>query len=357
MTGKTENRSFYWDILKGIGIMMIVAGHAAGNWLGAFVYLFHLEIFFFVSGWFFDEANYGSAPFLYIGRRLEGCWPRYLFYSFFFVLLHNPFVRLGLYRDMALYDRTAMLTSFLSGITFNNTESIQSSLWFVPAWLVSSGIFAGIIRTGQHLPERGRTAAVILLSCLAGAAGVFLNERGRALPYMMQASFAVVPFHLMGYLLRRFLPGFRKYMTWYVCLDSCIILRLLNVKLHLFIDLAGLVIHGFRFYPVAALGIIFSLSLSELLLKVPGLSAWLASVGRHSFDVMALHMMCFKLLDLVFVRLPGNGEIDPGGFPSSFGSRYYPVYIVLSVLVSWAIGLLTDRVFRFYGTLPDRCRK
>ena len=43
-----KNRE-YWDILKGIGALCIVIGHS--NWnLGVYVYLFHLALFFFVSG-------------------------------------------------------------------------------------------------------------------------------------------------------------------------------------------------------------------------------------------------------------------------------------------------------------------
>ena len=76
-------------------------GHT-GYFAGAFVYLFHLALFFFITGYFYNETKYGDTPFLYFGSRLAGAWPRYMFYTLFFVLLHNFFVTHGLYAGQEL---------------------------------------------------------------------------------------------------------------------------------------------------------------------------------------------------------------------------------------------------------------
>ena len=52
---KTTGRSLYWDIFKGLAIIMIVFGHTGHG--GAFVYLFHLALFFFVTGFLSNEAT------------------------------------------------------------------------------------------------------------------------------------------------------------------------------------------------------------------------------------------------------------------------------------------------------------
>ena len=42
----------YWNIVKGLGIILVVAGHACGSSEGTpvsnYIYLFHLPLFFFV---------------------------------------------------------------------------------------------------------------------------------------------------------------------------------------------------------------------------------------------------------------------------------------------------------------------
>ena len=47
MNTQKKARSLYWDIVKGWGIIAIVLGHT-GYFAGAFVYLFHLALFFFI---------------------------------------------------------------------------------------------------------------------------------------------------------------------------------------------------------------------------------------------------------------------------------------------------------------------
>ena len=139
-----SSRSFYWDIVKGLGIIAIVLGHS-GYFAGAFVYLFHLALFFFITGYFYNEAKYGDDPFAYFGARLSGAWPRYFFYAAVFVLLHNFFVGHGLYAGQPAYNHTMMLSAILSGISFSCPEQIQGALWFVPVWLVSSALFGGCV--------------------------------------------------------------------------------------------------------------------------------------------------------------------------------------------------------------------
>lgn len=82
MNTQKKARSLYWDIVKGWGIIAIVLGHT-GYFAGAFVYLFHLALFFFITGYFYNETKYGDTPFLYFGSRLAGAWPRYMFYTLF----------------------------------------------------------------------------------------------------------------------------------------------------------------------------------------------------------------------------------------------------------------------------------
>ena len=133
MNTQKKARSLYWDIVKGWGIIAIVLGHT-GYFAGAFVYLFHLALFFFITGYFYNETKYGDTPFLYFGSRLAGAWPRYMFYTLFFVLLHNFFVTHRLYAGQELYNHTRMLTAWMSSLSFNSPE------------LVSAGL-AGVLRT------------------------------------------------------------------------------------------------------------------------------------------------------------------------------------------------------------------
>lgn len=193
----TSSRSLYWDIVKGFGIIAIVLGHA-GLPGGAFVYLFHLALFFFVTGYFYNEKKYGDNPFLYLGARLAGFWPRYCFYVICFVLLHNTFVISGIQAGQPLYNHTAMLTNSLSSLSFTCPEQLLGALWFLMPWLISSAVFGGTVWFGRTATKRLNCRAVkmpviIFSSLMVGVVGVFLNMRQASLPYNLHTALLAVP--------------------------------------------------------------------------------------------------------------------------------------------------------------------
>lgn len=67
---KNSQRLHYIDIIKGIGIFLVVLGHVyrdnvVQNWL----YSFHMPLFFMVSGWLFNYEKIKSVSFLEITKK------------------------------------------------------------------------------------------------------------------------------------------------------------------------------------------------------------------------------------------------------------------------------------------------
>lgn len=56
-----HNRDLYWDVAKGIAIILVLVGHSIqcirqdcfDDKLYQFIYSFHMPLFMFISGWFF----------------------------------------------------------------------------------------------------------------------------------------------------------------------------------------------------------------------------------------------------------------------------------------------------------------
>ncbi len=342
-------RSLYWDIIKGWGIIAIVLGHT-GYFAGRFVYLFHLALFFFITGYFYNEKKYGDTPFIYFGSRLSGAWPKYMLYTLFFVLIHNFFVTHGLYENQELYNHTKMLTSWMSSLSFSSPEPMQGALWFVPVWLVSSGLFSGCVWFGRRVStffgkEPFKLPACALASAVLGIIGVFMNMRNCSIPYQLQAALLVVPIYLFAWLIHQFLPNLRKYTTWYGCMLSTALLILIIKKTNIYVDLASMYIPGFLFYPVSLIGIYFVMSLSDITERVKPLAAVLAFLGQHSFDIMAIHFTLFKLIDLVYARFILKSIPETlSNFPVSFRYEMGPCYILIGLFVPAVIGFIIDSI-------------
>ena len=162
---------------------------------------------------------------------------------------------------------------------------------------------------------------------------------------LVQAALLVVPVYLIAWLMQQFFSNFRHYTVWYGCLISALLLHLTNTKLHIFIDLASMHIPGVLFYPISIIGIYFVLSLSDLSERIRPLAKVLAFLGRHSFDIMAIHFTLFKLIDFAYARFILK-EIPEtlSNFPVSFRYEMGPFYILIGLFLPALIGWYIDRI-------------
>ena len=51
-------RSKWIDVYKGIGIILVVSGHIFNGLIRDLIFLFHMPLFFFISGYLFKSKNY-----------------------------------------------------------------------------------------------------------------------------------------------------------------------------------------------------------------------------------------------------------------------------------------------------------
>ena len=88
-----NQRNLKIDILKGIGIIMMVFRHARGPY-SDFVVLFHMAIFFIASGYLINSYALSNGKDLgqYIKRKLLGLWRPYFAFSCLFIICHNLFL-------------------------------------------------------------------------------------------------------------------------------------------------------------------------------------------------------------------------------------------------------------------------
>lgn len=133
----TERQTFF-DVLKGIGIVYVFLGHELyrGSLGFATIFMFHMPLFFLVSGYFFDADSIGSARALF-RRFLRNLLAPSL------VFLAIAAVNAAIWGDLVSADHAVNIDrakSFLRG-----RPDLLGSLWFVVCviwsqlvvWLVS----------------------------------------------------------------------------------------------------------------------------------------------------------------------------------------------------------------------------
>ena len=348
----------FWDIVKGIGIVSIVIGHSCGAFVDVtrFVYLYHLPIFFFVSGFLYSEKKYGDAPHLNIAARMRSTWPKYVAYMVIYILLHNSFREYGVIINAKEYGLSDIVIGIVTSVTFTASETMGGALWFVPVLVVASGLFGCIVFLSRAVERWSgyswcKYFTALLLTVMVGGVGVYTNMYGMYFTWHIQTSFVVVPLFTMAWLISTRIKNWREFLHWIPGIAAGAVMIYGIKKWKWAIELsANQIVGSIEFYVIAVLGIYFCLVVAKYLLNIPGARKAIALLGKHSFDIMAGHFLAFKLVDIVYARMIQETDVQVyGAFPVAYISILWPIYLAAGLILPTAAiciwEMLKNRLF------------
>jgi fucose 4-O-acetylase-like acetyltransferase len=338
-------RDKFWDIVKSIGIISIVIGHCFPL-LSKFVYTYHLAIFFLVGGYLFNENKYAKKPFDYIGHKLSSTLPKYFWYFVLFILINNIFIRIGIYPSTyALFSLKDIVAQILAASIFFGPAGVGGALWFVPLLVYSMIFFCFIVGLLKRLNKTKHQLIILgLITILIGVIGIKLAVAKVEIIYHLQSCLLIMPFILIGYFLRKIeIEKVNKYLNPYLSV-LCILFILLTLKYTgQAIDISSSnIISPILFYPISIAGLYFVLYLSKILSNLKG-NQLLAGIGKYSFDIMALHFLVFKLIDLFYIALFSKNYAILSNFPYS-NEKLWPLYIVFGIFGPIAFCKIVDYI-------------
>ena len=140
-----QKRNEVLDFAKGIGIVLMVAGHACieggafVHWLHDFIYTFHMPFFLIVSGYLFKYESL-NAPYGYIRRKFKNLYLKFVIYNVFFIFIHNWLWHIGLinsvhpfftqnWTEYTWMDIGSRILSTL--FSFGDPEWIGLAMWYL----------------------------------------------------------------------------------------------------------------------------------------------------------------------------------------------------------------------------------
>jgi fucose 4-O-acetylase-like acetyltransferase len=327
---ETKERSVYWDLIKGLGIIAIVVGHSCSP-LGPFVYMYHLMLFFFISGYLYND-KYSFDIYGFIGKRVQSQWSLTVKYSLLFVLLHNLFVGIGIYSpiNFPYYDYRSFIAAIINNILLQGGEQMGGALWFIPLLFFSSIGFC-FIRSLTRNIENNRRREIInsFLIIIIGYLGVFFINRQLYFVYHAHLCFLIIPILQVGFLLKQYRVNIPY--KWYYAVLSVVIILLVLFLTGKNVELSRNEIIGYQyFYLVSLCGIYANLYLGKVLMKHTKVTNVLSYLGNKSFHIMALHFIFFKPVEYFryFVQHKPFSVIS--SFPVS-SKAYWIAYIILGV--------------------------
>lgn len=310
-------RTGYIDIAKGIGILLVVLGHNAlvSRFSLLLIYSFHMPLFFFLSGFFFNA----SIPFLeLLNKRFHGLLKPYFFTIFLIYFFYVSFGKLSL--ETSLW---RMIKSFYAA-----GEYVPwLPLWFLPHLFIVSSFAFAVLKTRSHLLKNRYLYWLFLLAMLM--IGVLTIDRfasfhlilfGKTiklygLPFSADLLLVSAFFFLLGAEARSVVS--EKWLeNWFLLISAGIVPVVASILIPTLLDIAS------RMYPLpvintieAVAGIWFVLALSrQIELWIPWLANALAYFGQISLIVLIFH---YPIQSALQGKIPG---VTSNAFIGEMGS-------------------------------------
>lgn len=352
------DKRHYFNVLKGFAIFLVVVGHATGGLVHEYAYSYHLALFFFISGFLYNENKYGNNPALNIGNKIKNNWSKFVIYTGLIGLLHFvgnintsfPYI----FGGVEAWDLSSYRNYFLNNMVMNNTEALCGAMWFVAPLIVVSGLMGLIIYLGNRMGEiTGKSwakhATIVFLTLICLYLG---NERMNMkfqLQMRLDVALFVLPLLIIAYYINTYIKNYLSYLRWYIAIP-CFCLTVFMCSKQIQNVLAGQFVELKTFYAFSLIGIYQSMCLAKILCdeKKVGkniITIFFDFIGKYTFEIMAFHFVVFKVIDAVWYKC--KGEVDTSVltvFPHSY--NLWPIYILLGCLLPAVISVGIERIKR-----------
>ncbi len=335
-----KKRNDVWDIAKGLGILFVVAGHGFSGGISQFVNLFHIPLFFYLSGLVFrfqDKSMKSAITFIY--KRMKSLWLPSVLYGCFYVMLHNAFVAVGIYA-LDKYSIKQFFVALAKNICFLKTEPLESAMWFLTAIFIGGCLLYGVLWISSFFKRKLQNIIEVILVILFFSMGCFFFYKQISLPGNADNACSLLPFMYAGYRMKKI-----EYRRHYLAVPCVAIMtgilfftgETLRMSRNEIVNPGFLLVAGFS-------GVLLTLELADHLKKWK-VGKVFSYLGRNTIPILCLHLLAFRSVSFIWVKAEG--------LPLAYISRHPIVessyvwggfYTLIGILVPLIVPIVKNRL-------------
>ena len=347
-----SNQNSFFSIYKGIGIILIVIGHAAlYTPIYYFVYLFHIAIFFFVAGYFFND-KYLETPLLFLKKKLIRYYVPWVIFGVVFVLLHNLLLKYFIISydfrnkvNFLPYNFWDIIEKIIGVLSFFKwREPLLAPLWFLFGMFSGLMVFYSISLVAKKISTTNfeiiRSSLVLIF--------LILGFIGSA--YKLPLGLIYRPMVIAGliYLGKLYAIFQHKIRISYIVGILCFVGLVVATAFKYYINIASMIFgNHLLFILISIAGCYMILVLTSYIIRNHNrLSNVLTFIGEYSFSIMVLHYFVFKIPMLIQIAISGYPIKYLGYYPIiPYNTAYYWVlYTFFGVSISLLLGYTYNKV-------------
>lgn len=293
------------SIAKAIGIMLMVLAHTwfsqvANHWIN----MFHMPLFFILSGYCFKE-KWLADVIGYTIRRMKSIYIPFVKWSLLFLLLHNLFFRLNIINDSFGWKGTVsslytihdfFVHIFRIVVAMADSECFLGGYWFLKSLLYAS-FFSYLLL--KYLPVK---LSIVLTMLLTMATSYY----ELSIPFIEvgQSEIFATTFVLSGFEIRRFGGAnvISSNLFWILVGISIVLVSIGTVYWQAIVPRCEWW-KVIPYYITAIAGSMSVLLCSRLIcgMKHDGLKRKLVFIGDNTMSILTWHMLSFKLVTLTII--------------------------------------------------------
>lgn len=271
------------DVMKGIGIIVVVIGHIFGGYLKDFIFLFHMPLFFFISGYLYknkiNQKQYFKDKFISLGIP---------YISFLFLIY--PASNWDNYSKINSIEFLIFIIKPIIGGRF--LINYTGVFWFITCFFVLQILMNYFIIKFNQVTLFFVITFLLLLSYLNSM--IFPNFW---LPGNINVALAAAPFFYVGYLIKINKVKFNKLIILILSIIVIVSLFHLSNTYDMKMAIYGVPIITF----LSSLILIFQIKiLSKMIIKLGYISVPFIDLGKASMIIMYLHLplqfFCFYFI-------------------------------------------------------------
>ena len=350
----------------------MVAGHADAPF-SHFIYLFHMAVFYMVSGFLYSEKNSFNFNTVmeFVWRKIKSLWLPFFVCSAFFVIFNNVFIRLNIYtgNEAALayitkehvvihsyigFEQT--LKEILKCVFFNNNSELGGAFWFIRdlfiisiAYCVLSFVIkksCQVFHSNEKVTYKVIDIVQLVISILALAVGYYFSVKGIAVGGVGKIGSCYSLFYIGHLLGSRFKDKLCMLNGWKWLVIIIITFFLLMVMNHrgsisiannryenpLFLIACSLLgwlwLYGLAFLTQRLKNAQVTYPIYNLLLYI----------GQHTIAIVLLHFLAFKIVNAIACAYYDYPTYCMAAFPTLSGG--IGAWWILYTIIGLAIPLL-----------------
>lgn len=349
------------DVIKGIGIVLMVYRHARGPF-SEYVVLFHMALFFIASGYLYNGNKIKNFEklFIFIIRKIQNLWIPYFSFTVIYILLNNIFIKINIYTNDSkilttaseyltlgkIYDIKMIIREIIKAIFFQANTQMGGALWFfgtlfnvIILFAVLDYIFRKTI--GNSCIMQGILSLIFLMiGYLCGKQNIYIYGLARTMSVYSLIYIGVI---IKKFTLMKILEN--KVVKEIFLFGSCIMIIIGK-------NIGTISVVGNRFKdPVFFLlmsisGWILVWSIAKIIVKGKKIILKnLCYISQHSVYIIGLHFLCFKLVSLAAVIIYAYPAYRLAEFPILMRGCFWAlIYTIIGIIIP----LIFEKILKLF---------